>query len=173
VTDHNQSPAETGKASRLRRWLKNIPLITSAVSAVLALIPKLGSVFGPFDYTGEVLLGICALGIIVFAIGMIREESHGNKSLTALSSRRTIGIVLIVASPIIALVLWYTVLRLPSQVTAEVKTYVLLGDTEFKLNNADGAIEYYNKALALAPRKASVRAKLKIAEDEQKRDKGE
>jgi hypothetical protein len=173
MTNKGNSPAGTADGPRLQRWLKTIPLITSAVSGVLALVPKLGSILGPFDYTGEVLLGICALGIMVFAAGMIREEGSVNKPSSSLFSRRTIGISVMVASPIVALILWYTVLRLPPQVAAQVATDVQLGDTELSsLDNPSGAIEYYNKALALAPRKASIRAKLKIAEA-QKRERGQ
>lgn len=172
----NQKPkprAETTDGTRLRQWLKTVPLMTSAVACVLALIPNLGSIFGPFDYAGEVLLGICALGIMFFAVGMIRGEGSTDTGASFPSSRRVMGISLMVASPIFALILWYVFLRLPPQEAAQVATYVQLGDTEFFiLGNPSGAIEDYNKALALAPRKASIREKLKLAE-EQKHEGGQ
>ena len=165
---------ETVKASRLDYWLKVLPLITSAVSGVLVIIPQTSNLFGPFDYAAETLLIICVLGVIVFAIGLLRAKQSTEKGRqgSRLSTRLT-GIALIVAAPLIAWFLWYTTLRLPPEKEEMVRKEIALGDTELRiLENPRKACEHYREALLLAPRRGSIRAKLQDAQ-ERSRTKGD
>jgi len=157
---------------RLQRWIKAVPLFTSAVAGVLSLVPQVASIFGPFDYTGEVLLVICVIGIIFFAIGIIQGQPLENTGQPPLASPRVIGTAMIVVSPILAFFLWYAVLRLPPDKAKKVQEEVALGDTELLIDAPKDAIAHYRKALQLAPRKGSIRAKIQNAED-YKRDKRE
>jgi hypothetical protein len=151
------------KAPRLEYWLKVIPLVTSAVSGVLVLVPQTTSLFGPFDYGAEALLIVCVIGIIVFAAGLVRSKTEGRASP---NSNRIFGVVLIVAAPLFAGLLWYTTLRLPPEKEEMVQREIALGDTELKvLNDPEKAHNHYRNALLLAPRKGSIRAKMQDAKD--------
>jgi hypothetical protein len=142
-------------------WLKNISLVIGIIAGIVALIPQTSSLFGPFDYAAETLLVICVLGIIVFGVSLVRSNP----------TRRT-GWALVVAAPIVALLLWYSVLRLPPQKRKQVEKEVALGDAELNvLHNPAKAREHYGNALLLAPRLGSIRAKMQDAQE--RRSKGD
>lgn len=151
---------------RLQYWLTIVPLITSAISGTLALVPQTANLFGPFDYVAEVLLGVCVVGIIVFAIGLIRgRSSFGERKDAPLISRGTVGITLIAAAPVLALLVWYTGLRLPPSEQEIVDKEIALGDTDLNLHDFSGARDHYRTALLHAPRRGSIRARIQDAED--------
>lgn len=152
---------------RLERWLKIVPLIVSAVSGVLALIPTTLSLFGPFDFAAEVFLVICAAGIMIFAIGLTRA-THSSKTRAQVASNpiRLLGFTLIGATPILALLLWYNVLRLTRDQEEVVKKEVARGDAElYVLHDPSAALDHYRTALLIAPRRGSIRAKVEDAQE--------
>lgn len=155
----NGAPQRAGgkpvAASRFGYWLKNVTLTTSAISGVLALIPKAANAFGPFDHVVEVLLGICVAGIMMFALTLVQAEA----------SQRKLGITLLVVAPVFGLVLWYTELRLPPAEDEIVKTEIADGNVELNIrNNPREALVHYHIAQQQAPRRGSIRAKIEEAE---------
>jgi len=166
----NEEPKDSG----LEYWVKIIPLITSAVSGVLAFIPQTSNLFGPFDYSAETLLVICIIGIVFFAVRLAQVWPKPKKSAEVpLFPTRLVGIVIIVAAPLLGWLLWFTMLRLPPDKEEMVKREIAIGDTELRiLNNPTKAREHYRNALLLAPRRGSIRAKVQDAE-ERMRQKGD
>lgn len=151
-------------------WLKNTSLVIGIIAGIVALIPQTSSLFGPFDYAAETLLVICASGIIVFGVSLVRSNSAADKASSD-STRRT-GWALVLAAPIVAILLWYSVLRLPPEKREEVEKEVALGDAELNvLHNPAKAREHYGNALLLAPRLGSIRAKMQDAQE--RRSKGD
>ena len=150
--------------------LKIVSLVIGIIAGIVALIPQTSSLFGPFDYAAETLLVICALGMIGFGVSLVRSKSAEDR--LRFDSTRRAGWAFVVAAPIVAILLWYSFLRLPPEKRELVEKEVALGDAELNvLHNPAKAREHYGNALLLAPRLGSIRAKMQDAQE--RRSKGD
>lgn len=141
----------------LEYWLKIAGAIVALISAVFVAIPQASSFLGPFDYTAEALLTVSVLSVVAVGLSLILAKAGDLK-------RRLIGVSLVVVAPLLALLLWYSFLRLSPKDEANVQREVALGDAELILHNPARAREHYGNAAILAPRRGSIRAKMQDAE---------
>jgi hypothetical protein len=151
------------QAGKLERTVKVVSLIVSAISGILVLIPR---AFGPFDYAAEAFLAVCVLGFVVFGVSIILAKPRRRR-------RSFVGWTAVLAAPLVASWLWYSFLRLSRTDEETVRREVARGDAELIVNNPAGALEHYGNAALLAPRRGSIRAKMKDAEGRMSPKKGE
>jgi lysylphosphatidylglycerol synthetase-like protein (DUF2156 family) len=142
-------------ASPLEKWLKNIGLVISIISGLLALIPQASNLFGSFDHSAEVLLVVCAIGVTIATLSLIR---------TSTANKRRMGIALFIAVPVITYFLWYALLRVPPDKEQQLEKEVETGNEEKELLHFEEARDHYQKAMEIAPRRGSIRVKLQEAE---------
>jgi len=156
--------------SQVEFWLKRIALIISTLSGIIAFIPQLSGIFGPFDYAAEIFLLIFAAGIIFYGITLLRI---GVTEKSKLNHLRSLGLILIIITPVLVFILWVTFLKIPPEVEKEIKLELARGETDLELDRLHQALKHFKNAQLLAPRRGSIRARIQDIEERIKNQPGE
>ncbi|HEY0076397.1 MAG TPA: hypothetical protein VGB77_20025 [Abditibacteriaceae bacterium] len=145
--------------------LELISLILSVTAAFLAIVSQSQNFILSIYYAPQILWALCVAGMMFFTSRLI-WPSRNQATLFSIDRRepsaqmKSAGVLLFLLSPIIGLLVWYFTMRIPTDKMEQFQWYVRSGDKAVKYRMHDQAVDQYEKALKIDPRRIELRNKI-------------